>query len=66
VDAYSQIGEHMPLLEQYHALFGANKHMDRVLALMYADILGFHKRAIRFFTGKGNCPVTTSYPHLHL
>jgi hypothetical protein len=55
VDAYSQIGEHMPLLEQYKALFGANPHMGRVLALMYADILRFHKGAMRFFTGRGNC-----------
>lgn len=46
----------MPLLEQYEDLFGENPHMKRVLALMYADILEFHKRAIRFFTGKGNCP----------
>ena len=55
MDAYSQIGEHMPLLEQYKALFGANPHMGRVLALMYADILRFHKGAMRFFKGKGNC-----------
>lgn len=45
----------MPLLGQYESLFGKNPHMVRVLALMYADILEFHKRAIRFFETKGNC-----------
>ncbi|KAG0649191.1 Vegetative incompatibility HET-E-1 [Hyphodiscus hymeniophilus] len=52
LDAYSQIGEHMPLLEQYVSLFGTKPHMTRVLALMYADILKFHKKAVRMFRGK--------------
>jgi len=52
IGAYSEIGEHMPLLEQYEALFGANPDMGRVLALIYADILEFHKKAMRFFRGK--------------
>ena len=47
----------MPLLEQYEALFGDCPEMGRVLALMYADILKFHKRAIRFVTGKGISPL---------
>ena len=66
VDAYRQMGENMPLLEQYETLFGTNHHMQRVLTLIYADILEFHKRAIRFFKGKSKCPVTTSYPYVHV
>ena len=44
----------MPLLEQYESLFGRQPHMIRVLALIYADILNFHKKAVRMFKGKGN------------
>jgi hypothetical protein len=55
VDAYRQIGEHMPLLEQYKDFFSANTHMRHVLALIYADILMFQGRAIRLFTGRGTC-----------
>jgi hypothetical protein len=42
----------MPLLEQYKSLFGLKPHMKRVLALIYTDILEFHKRAVRMFRGK--------------
>ncbi|RFU25373.1 hypothetical protein B7463_g10968, partial [Scytalidium lignicola] len=52
LEAYSQIGEHMPLLEQYQSLFGTKPHMIRVLALIYTDILKFHKKAVRMFRGK--------------
>jgi hypothetical protein len=53
MDAYGQIGDHMPLVKQYEELFGTDHHIRRVLALMYGDILDFHKRAIRFFSGRG-------------
>ncbi|KAE9374277.1 hypothetical protein N431DRAFT_371745 [Stipitochalara longipes BDJ] len=52
LDAYSQIGEHMPLLGQYKDIFGNRPHMRRVLALIYTDILKFHKKAVRMFRGK--------------
>ncbi|KAH8586783.1 C2H2 domain-containing protein [Bisporella sp. PMI_857] len=52
LDAYEQIGEHMPLLEQYQSLFGTKPHMNRVLALIYTDILKFHKKAVRMFRGR--------------
>jgi hypothetical protein len=42
----------MPLLEQYQSLFGTKPDMIRVLALIYADILKFHKKAVRMFRGK--------------
>jgi len=45
----------MPLLEQYRTLFGEKPHMRRVLALIYHDILKFHKKAIRMFRGKSRC-----------
>ncbi|KAH7333141.1 hypothetical protein BKA65DRAFT_40515 [Rhexocercosporidium sp. MPI-PUGE-AT-0058] len=52
LDAYGQLGEHIPLLEQYHSLFGSSTEMQTVLVMMYKDILSFHKEATRFFSGK--------------
>ena len=56
----------MPLLEQFEYLFGDNPHMQRVLALMYSDILMFHKNALRFFTERGKYSATTSGACVHL
>ncbi|KAL5330616.1 hypothetical protein ACEPPN_000135 [Leptodophora sp. 'Broadleaf-Isolate-01'] len=52
LDAYGQLGEHIPLLEQYHSLFGSSKEMQTVLVMIYKDILSFHKEATKFFSGK--------------
>ncbi|KAF7504582.1 hypothetical protein GJ744_002077 [Endocarpon pusillum] len=49
--AYEQIGNQIPLLQQFQAVFNQNPHMRRVLEMIYSDILEFHKRAIRFFSG---------------
>lgn len=43
----------MPMLEQYEFLFKESPEMRRVLALIYTDILTFHKKAIRSVTGRG-------------
>ena len=48
-DAYQQIGESLPLLSQYQALFQRNPSMRKVLALIYNDILEFHKKALKDF-----------------
>lgn len=53
LDAYEQIGKEIPLLEQYKAVFENDPHMVKVLGFIYKDILEFHKRAIRFFSGRG-------------
>jgi hypothetical protein len=52
----------MPLLEQYKSLFGTKPHMRRVLALIYTDILKFHKKAVRTLRGKGTYPSHSSEP----
>ena len=52
LDAYEQIGEHLPLLQEYEALFHHSPHMVQSLELMYMDILEFHQDAMRFFSGK--------------
>jgi len=43
----------MPLLKQYENLFGHNDQMQRILALIYEDLLVFHAKALCFFGGKG-------------
>jgi hypothetical protein len=37
----------MPLLMQYKSMFGQKPDMSRVLALIYTDILEFHKKAVK-------------------
>jgi len=49
LDAYQQIGESLPLLSQYQALVQRNPIMRKVLALIYSDILEFHKKALKYF-----------------
>ncbi|PVH98773.1 hypothetical protein DM02DRAFT_673149 [Periconia macrospinosa] len=50
--AYQRIGEQLPLLAQHETQF-RNKthqaHMEKVLSLMYKDILDFHWKAMRYF-----------------
>ncbi|KAF1974533.1 C2H2 domain-containing protein, partial [Bimuria novae-zelandiae CBS 107.79] len=51
LDAYSQIGEHLPLLQEYESLFNENPYMIQALELMYIDILDFHQQSMKFFSG---------------
>jgi hypothetical protein len=59
LDAYQQIGEQIPLLQQYQDLFDHSPHMQRVLEMIYSDILEFHRRALRVFSGPGR----PQFPH---
>ncbi|KAK8851009.1 zinc finger protein [Apiospora arundinis] len=49
LDAYASIGEALPLLSQYGDLFHTKKHMVRVLALMYEDVLTFQRIILSYF-----------------
>ncbi|TID18364.1 C2H2 and C2HC zinc finger [Venturia nashicola] len=51
LDAYENIGAHIPFLEKYRELF-QHDDMKKVLALIYEDIIEFHSKALRYFTGK--------------
>ncbi|KAH0841037.1 hypothetical protein FOPE_06274 [Fonsecaea pedrosoi] len=53
LDAYEQIGELLPLLQQYESLFQQHPEMQKVLAMMYKDILEFHLPAIRVLDRSG-------------
>ncbi|TEY63394.1 hypothetical protein BOTCAL_0155g00160 [Botryotinia calthae] len=50
LDAYQQLVENIPLLEQYGDLFKGNSYMVNVLALIYEDMLDFHRAALRVFS----------------
>jgi hypothetical protein len=52
LNAYEQIGETIPLLAQYDKSFAGEPAMQRVLGLMYQDILEFHRRALVVFKRK--------------
>ncbi|KAI9663834.1 MAG: hypothetical protein M1821_007324 [Bathelium mastoideum] len=50
LEAYRMIGEQVPVLSQYSQLFSNHPEMQEILQLIYADILEFHKKAIKFFS----------------
>ncbi|CAI6242163.1 unnamed protein product [Periconia digitata] len=52
ITAYQRIGEQLPLLAQHETQFRNKTHqsrMEKVLSLMYKDILDFHWKAMRYF-----------------
>ncbi|KAK4221419.1 hypothetical protein QBC38DRAFT_492123 [Podospora fimiseda] len=49
LEAYFELGELMPQLEAYQDYCRNNEHMRTVLALIYKDILDFHRVAMRHF-----------------
>ncbi|KAJ4353923.1 uncharacterized protein N0V89_005654 [Didymosphaeria variabile] len=51
LEAYCEIGEQLPLLQEYEKLFKENPYMIQALELIYIDILEFHQQAMRFFSG---------------
>lgn len=48
LDAYQNIGEQIPLLADFE-LMASNAHMKDILGMIYADILKFHREALRHF-----------------
>ncbi|KAL9075640.1 MAG: hypothetical protein Q9157_003927 [Trypethelium eluteriae] len=50
LDAYRQIGEHIPLLSQYSQLFEGSEDIRKLLRLIFTDILEFHRKALKFFS----------------
>jgi len=54
LDAYQQIGEQIPQLSQYQELFATSSHMGTVLAMIYQDILEFHREALSYFKQRSN------------
>lgn len=46
---YESLGEELPLVQQYEAIFSKDSDMKRVLAYLYKDVLEFHHRALKYF-----------------
>lgn len=53
LNAYEQIGERMPQLQKYEEIFSLDPRMQKVLEQYYEDILEFHRRALKFFSRRG-------------
>ena len=53
LDAYQEIGEHMPLLEQYEPYIKSNPYLQEIVSLIYSDILTFHRKAMKHFRQRG-------------
>ena len=53
LDAYKQISEELPKIDRLRRTFGKDEGFDRVLGLVYADIIEFHGRAYKFFRRRG-------------
>lgn len=52
IAAYEKISESLPRLERLNAALKDNPRFQVLLALVYADILEFHRRAYKFFRQK--------------
>lgn len=52
MEAYVKIADALPRFDRYSASFSQHDFQN-VLALVYVDIIEFHRRAYKFFRRKG-------------
>ncbi|EKG09537.1 NACHT domain protein [Macrophomina phaseolina MS6] len=52
IDAYAQIAETFPRLDRLSSAFENESGFQELLAMFYADILEFHRRAYKFFRAR--------------
>jgi hypothetical protein len=53
ISAYGKIAEVLPRFDRLSAAFQDNLDFQRVVAIVYADILDFHREAYEFFRTQG-------------
>jgi hypothetical protein len=53
LDAWEQIGEQLPLLEDIQHVFKDNNSLQEILVKIFTDVLEFHQHAISFYKGRG-------------
>jgi hypothetical protein len=53
VDAYGRIADAMPHIDRLESAFNDDARFRMVLAMVYADIVEFHRRAYKFFRRRG-------------
>jgi hypothetical protein len=56
LDAYQQLAENLPMLEQYESFFITGSETPIVLALIYEEVLKFHLAACKLFAMRGKTP----------
>ncbi|CAO2653801.1 Nn.00g032120.m01.CDS01 [Neocucurbitaria sp. VM-36] len=49
LDAYQEIGEHIPLLQQYESQLKNNPYIQELVGLIFKDVLIFHRKAMKHF-----------------
>lgn len=52
IEAYGKIADLLPRLDRLSAALGTDINFQNVLALVYSDILEFHRRAYKFVRKK--------------
>jgi hypothetical protein len=63
---YQRIGDNLPLLLQYEALFQSDPRIGKILVFIYKDILEFHRRALRYFQQPSMSLGSPLYPNISL
>jgi hypothetical protein len=53
ISAYGQIAEHLPRFDRLSDAYRNHPDFQKVLALVYSDIMEFHRRAYKFFKRSG-------------
>jgi hypothetical protein len=53
IGAYVRIAENLPRFDRLSATFQGTSDFQQVLAMVYSDILEFHRRAYKFFRRRG-------------
>ena len=53
ISAYGQIAEHLPRFDRLSDAYRDHPDFQKVLALVYSDIMEFHRRAYKFFKRSG-------------
>jgi len=59
LDAYAQIASAMPHFDRLRGGFSDDENFKVIMAMVYSDILEFHRRAYKFFQRKGESPPTS-------
>lgn len=53
IGAYVRIAENLPRFDRLSVTFQGTSDFQQVLAMVYSDILEFHRRAYKFFRRRG-------------
>lgn len=57
ISAYEKIAETLPRLERLNSALKSNANFQVLLALVYADILEFHRRAYKMIRQRCKIPI---------